>query len=132
MAFARLIIDGEDINFAGDVEDKFLGYSNTTTASRSGANYVESQPTPKMVSIGDILANPAELERFAEFFANCGTRRFVVTIVIADNCAGPNDGAARYIYTGCVIEGDSPTANLITKKVSDFAFTYETRTPKDF
>lgn len=132
MAFARLIIDGEDIEFAGDVTDKFLGFSNTNSASRSGRLYTDSQATPKVVEISDIMADPTDLERLKAFFETCGTKRFVVTIVVNDQCADPTEGRARYIYTGAVLEGDSPTANLMTKKVSDFSFAYELRTPKDF
>lgn len=132
MAFARLIIDGEDINFAGDIEDKFLGFTNTNTAARSGALYTESQASVKMVSVSDVMANPAELERLKAYFADCGTRAFIVTIVLDENCGDTSVGRARYIYTGCRLEGDSPTVNLITKKVSDFAFAYENVTAKDF
>ena len=127
MAFARLIIDGEDLDFMGDIEDKFLGYTNTASASRSGRNYIESQPTPRMVSVGDIMANPDDLERIEDFFTNCGERRFTATIALSDGCDSPIDGASRIHYINCVLEGDSPTANLITKKVSDFEFSYERR-----
>lgn len=129
MAFARLIIDGQDWEFAGDIEDKFLGFSNTLSATRSGKVYAESQPSVKTVSVGDIMADPSEFEVIEDFFKTCGTRKFVVTVVIGEDCDVGN-GRARYIYTGAVIDGDSPTINFITKKVSDFSFGYETRTFK--
>ena len=129
MSYARFIIDGQDWEFAGDIEDKFLPYSNTLSATRSGRIYSESQPAVRTVTVGDIMADPAEFAIIEDFFKNCGSRRFVVTIVLGEDC-GVDNGSARYIYTGCLIDGDSPTVNMISKKVSDFAFGYEDRTYK--
>lgn len=131
MAFARVIIDGVDLEFSGDVEVSLLGYSNSTSASRSGRNYVESQTKPKMITIGDVMADPADLITFKELFGDCATRRFVITVVFGENCDSPESGRSRFIFTGCTIDGDGPTANLNTKKVSDFAFAYEVCTAKD-
>lgn len=125
MGFARVIVEGVDWEFAGTFEDEFLGTENELTATRQGTIYADPKAAVKRVTITDIMAPPDQFEEIADFFESCGTRRFVVTLVLGEDC--DDDGTnGRYIYYRCILDG-RPSIDRIAKKMSNFAFGYEGR-----
>jgi hypothetical protein len=124
MANAVVIINGDQIEFMGDITISPLPYTNTAEASRSGRVFTTSEAKPRTLTIEGIKVDLSEIKRFTQFFETCGTKRFTLTVVIDEDCAEEDGGANRYHFVNCVLQGEFEAA-LFGRSVSGFEVAYE-------
>lgn len=125
MSVARFYVDGENWEIMGNVVDKFLPYTNSLEASRSGRIFSNTETKVRTVSVDDIKLDTSEFEAIESFLVNCSSKRFNVTLSIDEDCP---ETAAEFNYLNCIIEGE-PEYSPFEKKISNFSFGYEDRVP---
>jgi hypothetical protein len=127
MASAQIFIDGQSLEFMGNVTDKFTNFINEAEASRSGRVFVKSEAKAKMLSVDSIKVNPRDFEEFVAFFSTCGSRRFTLTVVLDDDC---DDGSLTIDYLNAFLVGE-PENSFFERTISGFEVAYETRVTTD-
>lgn len=126
MTLARIYVDGQNWEFMGEVTDKFLPFTNTLAASRSGRIYATSEAKPRMLTVEEIKVNPDEVEEIEAFLIECSTKRMNITVSLDADCAS---GEQEFIYLNCLLSGD-PEHGMFARKISGFEVGYEDRIVK--
>ena len=124
MSSATIYIDGDALSFMGNVTDKFLPYNNTIEAARDGRIFVTSEAAVKTVSVDDLKIDIEEFPAIKQFFSECGSKKFNVSIVFDEDCASDlGNGNKTYHYIDCIIQGE-PEFSIFERKISNFEFGY--------
>ncbi len=124
MSSAIIYINGEDIEFMGNVTDKFLPYTNTNEVSRSGKVYTTTEAAVRTVTVENLMFEIAAYAEFKTFIAQCGSKKFNVSMVFDEDCAADlANGNKTVHYTGCVLQGE-PEYSYFERKITGFEFAY--------
>jgi hypothetical protein len=127
MAIAQVYIDGAAIDFMGNTEDSFLGYTNTVEAARSGNIFVSSEPKAKTLKIDDLKMEPDQFETLSNFLSNCGSKSFNITLSKNEDCGGSLQNAfTEDNYIKCYLTGE-PSYSHFENKISGFEVAYQNK-----
>lgn len=123
MTAARIYIEGFPWEIMGEITDSFLGYTNEAQPTRGNRNYIKSSAKVKMLKIENIMVDPNEQQAFEDYFANCGTKQFPLTVVTGEGC---DEGVfnQEVIYRNSAIEGE-PEYAVFGNAITGFQVSYE-------
>lgn len=127
MPNAHLYVEGEEWSIMGNVVDSFVPYTNNVETARNGRTFPNQETRTRKLRVDEVKADPAELDAILEFFEGCRAvnDKFVVTVVLNDDCDPQNGG--RWDYFGALINGEGAEFSIFERKITGLEFSYEER-----